>query len=234
MKVGPYWPILAFLSFLLFSIFRLFLPESENCMSDRAKELEEAAASIDAASLDTARKGIVTGCQELIYWLELLSRRLEKVPPEKEHKFARAFSLIMLGHLPTRPETCPFCVQYGQSRSCRGCGYAATHGRCDSDQSSFSLFIEAFSELGRVIYQDTGGLNCHPDDARLRLEHCIRSSRLLAADMMEDIDSSSAERLMERKARYLGQMIDLLPKELFGPEIMESWRRVHEMLRNYW
>ena len=72
MKVGPYWPILAFLSFLLFSIFRLFLLESASCMSDRAKELEEAAASIDAASLDTARKGIVTGCQELIYWLELL------------------------------------------------------------------------------------------------------------------------------------------------------------------
>ena len=44
----------------------------------------------------------------------------------------------------------------------------------------------------------------------------------------------AAERLMERKARYLGQMIDLLPKELFGPEIMESWRRVREMLRNYW
>jgi hypothetical protein len=88
--------------------------------------------------------------------------------------------------------------------------------------------------LGRVIYQDTGGLNCHPDDARLRLEHCIRSSRLLAAEMMEDIDNLCTRQLMERKARYLGQMIDLLPKELFGPEIMESWRRVHEMLRNYW
>ena len=203
-------------------------------MSHRAGDLEEAAASIDAASLDAARKAVLRGCQELIFWLELFCRQLDKVEPEELHKFARALSLTVLGHLPTRPEGCPFCIQHGKSQSCRGCGYAATHGRCDSDQSSFSLFIEAFSELGRVIYQDTGGLNCHPDDARLRLEHCIRSSRLLAAEMMEDIDSSSAERLMERKARYLGQMIDLLPKELFGPEIMESWRRVREMLRNYW
>ncbi len=203
-------------------------------MTDRAKELEAAAASIDAASLDMARKGVNMGCQELIYWLELLSCRLENVPPEKLHKFARAFSLLLLGHLPTRPETCPFCVQYGKSQSCQGCGYAATHGRCDSDQSSFSLFIEAFSELGRAIHQDTGGLNCHPDDARQSLECSIRSSRLLAAEMMEDIDYLCTRELMERKARYLGQMIDLLPKDLFGPEIMESWRRVHGTLRNYW
>jgi len=203
-------------------------------MTDRAKELEEAAASIDAASLEVAREAVITGCQELVYWLELFSRRLDGVEPEKEHKFARALALTILGHLPTRPGTCPFCVQYGQSRSCLGCGSAAPLGRCVSDQSSFSLFIEAFCELGRAIHQDTEGLNCHPDDARLSLEHCIRSSLRLAAEMMEDIDSLCTRELMERKARYLGQMIDTLPKELFGPEIMESWRRVHEMLRNYW
>ncbi len=114
------WAILAYtclfiLSFILY--FRLFLPESENCMSDRARELEAAAASIDAASLEVARKGIVTGCQELIYWLELLSRRLEKVPPEKEHKFARAFSLIMLGHLPTGPRPALFASSTGRAEA---------------------------------------------------------------------------------------------------------------------
>lgn len=189
---------------------------------------------IDAASLEVARRAVITGCQELIHWLDLFSRKLERVEPSELHKFARALSLTILGHLPTRPGTCPFCVQFGQSRSCQGCGYAVTHGRCDSDQSSFSLFIEAFSELGRAIYQDTWGLNCRPDFARIRLENCIRSSLCLAVEMMKDIDSFSARRLMERKARYLEQMIDTLPVEIFAPEVTERRRRVHETLRNYW
>ncbi len=203
-------------------------------MTDRAKELEEAAASIDAASLEVARRAVITGCQELIHWLDLFSGKLERVEPSELHKFARALALTILGHLPTRPGTCPFCVKFGQSRSCQGCGYAATHGRCDSDQSSFSLFIEAFSELGRAIYLDTWGLNCRPDFARMRLENCIHSSSRLAGEMMEDIDSFSARRLMERKARYLEQMIDTLPAELFAPEVTEQVERVHETLRNYW
>ena len=138
-------------------------------MTDKAKELEEAAASIDAASLEVARRAVVTGCQELIHWLDLFYGKLERVEPSELHKFARALALTILGHLPTRPGTCPFCVQFGQSRSCQGCGYAATHGRCDSDQSSFSLFIEAFSELGRAIYLDTWGLNCRSDVAGFTL-----------------------------------------------------------------
>ena len=52
--------------------------------------------------------------------------------------------------------------------------------------------------------------------------------------MMEDIDSFSARELMERKARYLEQMIDTLPVELFAPEVTEEAERVHETLRNYW
>jgi len=203
-------------------------------MSDRAKELEEAVASIDAASLRTARKGVIMVCRELIYWLDLFSRRLKGVEPEKEHKFARALSLILLGHLPTRPETCPFCLQYGRSRSCQGCGYAATHGRCDSDRSAFSLFIEAFSELGRAIYQDTEGLDLRPDVDRRSLENCISSSRRLAEEMMNDIDSLSAGQLMERKAQYIEQMIDTLPVEFFAPEIGARLEQVKRALRNYW
>lgn len=116
-------------------------------MSHRAGDLEEAAASIDAASLDAARKAVLRGCQELIFWLEHFCRQLDKVEPEGLHKFARALSLTVLGHLPTRPEGCPFCIQHGKSQSCRGCGYAATHGRCDLDRSAFNLFIEAFTLL---------------------------------------------------------------------------------------
>jgi len=203
-------------------------------MSDRASDLEEAAAAIYAASLDIAKEAIVTGCNEQIFWLDLFSRKLESVEPSERHKFARALSLTLLGHLPTRPGTCPFCVQYGQSRSCQGCGYAATHGRCDSDQSAFSLFIEAFSELGRAIYQDTGGLNCRPDEAQRILENFIRSSRRLAGEMIEEIDSLSALELMERKARYLEQMIDILPREIFGSEVRERWRQVKRALQDYW
>ena len=69
--------------------------------------------------------------------------------PAELHKFARALSLTLLGHLPTRPGTCPFCIQYDRDQACTGCGYAATHGRCDAEDSAFSLFIEAFQELGR-------------------------------------------------------------------------------------
>ena len=62
-------------------------------------------------------------------------------------------------------------------RAAQGCGYAATHGRCDADDSAFSLFIEAFQELGRVIYQDTGELGCSPHDARMHLNLTIKVTR---------------------------------------------------------
>ncbi|MGB4652550.1 hypothetical protein [Methanothrix sp.] len=203
-------------------------------MSHRAGDLEEAAASIDAASLDAARKAVLRGCQELIFWLELFCRQLDKVESEELHKFARALSLTVLGHLPTRPEGCPFCIQHGKSQSCQGCGYAATHGRCDLDRSAFNLFIEAFTLLGRAIYQDTEGLRCYPDEARLILDLCISSSRRLTVEMMEDIGSLSTRELMERKSRYLGQMLDALPRELFGLEVTEQWQRVKRALLDYW
>ena len=129
-------------------------------MTDRAGELEAAASLIDTESLDAAKAAIIIVCQEYLRWADRFIRRLETVEPDQLHKFGRALALTLLGHLPTRPGTCPFCIQYGKSRSCQGCGYAATHGRCDADDSSFSLFIEAFQELGKAIYQDTGQLNC--------------------------------------------------------------------------
>src|SRR5512137_2875361 len=129
-------------------------------MTDCAGELDAAANAIDAASLQAAKAAVAASCQEYIRWADLFSRRLESLPDDQLHKFARAFALTLLGHLPTRPATCPFCIQYGHDKSCHGCGYAATHGRCDADDSAFSLFIESFQELGRLIYQDTGELCC--------------------------------------------------------------------------
>ena len=128
------------------------------------------------------------------------SGRLETVEAAELHKFARAFSLTLLGHLPTRPGTCPFCIQYDRDKSCTGCGYAATHGRCDAEDSAFSLFIEAFQELGRAIYQDTGELGCSPHDARMHLNLTIKVSRDVAMRLQEDLPSAGAQRLMELKA----------------------------------
>ena len=203
-------------------------------MTDRASELEAAASLITIESLDAANAAVIISCQEYLRRADLFSRRLATVKPEELHKFGRALALTILGHLPTRPGTCPFCIQYGRSHSCQGCGYAETHGRCDADDSSFSLFIEAFQELGRAIYQDTGKLNCHPDDARRRLKASIQVSRGLAMQMIENLPSNSALELMERKARYLDQMIRVLPMALMDPDVEERRRLVQKALLNYW
>ena len=203
-------------------------------MNDRAKELEAAAGGIDPASLQAAKDAVAASCQEYIRWAELFSHRLETVKPEELHKFTRAFGLTLLGHLPTRPGTCPFCLQYGKDKSCTGCGYAATHGRCDAEDSAFSLFIEAFQELGRSVYQDTGELSCSPHDARMHLNLSIKVSRDVAMQLQEDLPSASALLLMELKAAYLDAMIWLLPGLLLSEEVRERSLLVRRTLLNYW
>jgi hypothetical protein len=203
-------------------------------MTNRAKELEAAAKDIGPASLQAAKAAIDVNCREYLRWADLFSRRLETVEAVELHKFARAFSLTLLGHLPTRPGTCPFCIQYDRDKSCTDCGYAATHGRCDADDSAFSLFIEAFQELGRVIYQDTGELDCSPRDARMFLNLTIKVTRDEATRLQEDLPSASALRLMELKAAYLDAMIWLLPGLLLSEEVQERSRLVRRMLLNYW
>jgi len=203
-------------------------------MTDRAKELEAAAKDIDLESLQAAKAAVATSCQEYIRWADLFSCRLETVEAAKLHKFARALSLTLLGHLPTRPGTCPFCIQYDRDRACTGCGYAATHGRCDADDSAFSLFIEAFLELGRSVYQDTGTLGCSPHDARMHLNLTIKVTRDLAMRLQEDLPSAGAQRLMELKAAYLDTMIRLLPGLLLSEEVQERSLLVRRTLLNYW
>ncbi len=204
-------------------------------MSDRTEELSAAARAIDPASLQQAKAAIAEVCEEYLRWADQFSRRLETVEPSELHKFARALSLTMLGHLPTRPGTCPFCIQYGKDRSCLGCGYAATHGRCDAEDAAFSLFIEAFQELGRIIYQDMDGrLPCSPEIATTRLEKWLADSANLAEAMKNSLESAPVQDLMKRKARYLDDMTGLLPLELFSAEVAEKWQQVRDRLKDYW
>jgi len=161
-------------------------------MIDRVDGLDSASGAIDAQSLRAARSAIAEGCEEYLRWAEIFSQRLQTVEPADLHKFSRSLVLTMLGHLPTRPATCPFCIQYGMDRSCHGCGYALTHGRCDCEESAFSRFIEAFVQLGRAIYQDTTPLPLDPDRARSLLQAAISASREAAMQMLEDLPAASA------------------------------------------
>jgi len=203
-------------------------------MTQSAKKLEAAARDINPASLQEAKTAIAASCQEYIRWADLFSSRLESVDPDRLHKFARAYSLTLLGHLPTRPGTCPFCIQYGRDQACTGCGYAETHGRCDADDSAFSLFIEAFQELGRAIYQDTGKLGCPPNDARMHLNFAIKVSNETAMRLQEGLSSAKAQRLMELKAAYLDTMIRLLPVQLLSEEVKEKSLLARRTLLDYW
>lgn len=207
------------------------MPEN---IADPARELEAAADAIDPVSLQAAKAALAASCTEYIRWSELFSRRLETVEPCELHKLARALMLTMLGHLPTRPVTCPFCIQYGRDRSCLGCGYGATHGRCDAETSAFSRFIEAFQELGRVIYQDVEGRSLEPGLARGFLLAFLRASQYRAERMQDEISECNALQLMKRKASYLEDMIELIPGEFFSQEVTERRRTVMMMLMDYW
>ncbi|MEI8002896.1 MAG: hypothetical protein WCG94_01020 [Methanothrix sp.] len=203
-------------------------------MNDRAQELIAAASEIDPQTLQTAIAAIDVNCWEYLRWAELFSCRLESVAPGELHKFARALSLTLLGHLPTRPGTCPFCIQYDRDRACAGCGYAATHGRCDEDDSAFSRFIESFQELGRVIYQDTEGRSIDPGHAREFLRQSLMISKNTAQKMQANLSCVSALQLMELKANYLSDMIGILSVRFFSYEVENKYNLVIENLKNYW
>lgn len=205
---------------------------------DRSRALEAAASAITPKTLEAAKSAIAFCCEEHLRWSGIFLKRLETVPAADLHKFARAMALTMLGHLPTRPATCPFCIQYGGDRSCLGCGYALTHGRCDSDDSAFSRFIEAFQDLGKAIYQDhdtgIGELRCDPAKVRNELRMAISESVKLAERMQQDLTQTSALHLMELKASYLDRMVGLMPLDLLSIEVLEKRQLVGKTLKNYW
>lgn len=203
-------------------------------MIDSKGRLEAAASAIESEALDAARSAIAEGCEEWLRRSKIFSERLETIASQDLHKFARALALTMLGQLPTRPGTCPFCIQYGRDRSCTGCGYALTHGRCDSEASAFSLFIEAFQELGKAIYQDTEGSPIDSLEAREALRSSLYASSKRTEKMLADLPHASALDLMERKSSYLDEMIGLIPWALFSSQVEARAKEVHETLKNYW
>jgi hypothetical protein len=206
-------------------------------MIARTQELEAAASAINPASLEAAKIAVTEGCEEYLRWAALFSKRLDSINHSEFHHFARALALIMLGNLPTKPSTCPFCIQYDRDRCCHGCGYAQVHGRCDRDDSSFSLFIEAFLELGKVIYQDVQDLQFEPVNAQTILKSWIDNSIQAARRMKECIGSAttiSTFTFMEQKAHYLDEMLSLIPLSLFSEEVAENCRIVRKNLLDYW
>jgi hypothetical protein len=218
------------------SLFTIIITQIQMVDTDRSRELESAASDITPETLEAAKSAIAFCCEEHLRWSGIFLERLETVPAADLHRFTRALALTMLGHLPTRPATCPFCIQYGRDRECRGCGYGETHGRCDLDDSAFSRFIEAFQDLGTAIYQDlnTGGLQYNPIEARSELRMAISKSAKLAGRMQQDLPRASALRLMELKACYLDKMMELIPAGLSSAEAREKLREVKDTLKNYW
>jgi len=200
-------------------------------------DLEAAAAAINQESLLKAKLAIEERCKEHLRWMDLMEDSLgSKINVQKDlKKFAKALALCQLGYLPTKPETCPFCIQYSKGRSCIGCGYAATHGgRCDLDTSAFSQFIEAFQELGSEIYQDQEAPDFDFDLARKEIEESIHRSKDAAVEMLEGLCSLSTFQLMERKACYIEKMIDLVPARLLSEEVQKKRCQVKEKLKSYW
>ncbi|MDM7934906.1 MAG: hypothetical protein QUS08_05900, partial [Methanothrix sp.] len=90
-------------------------------MRARSEDLVAAASTIRPEVLEEAKAQVAGLCEDYIRWAEIFSERLYLVGPGDLHRFARALALVMLGHLPTRPQTCPFCIQHP---GCEGCGYA--------------------------------------------------------------------------------------------------------------
>jgi hypothetical protein len=205
-------------------------------MTQRAspEDLDAATSSITEMALVSAKSALEFGCMEFIHWAELFAERLEKVEDIELQKFARAFSLCLLGQLPTRPETCPFCTQYGKDRKCIGCGYALIHGSCEAENSAFTQFIEAFQEFGKAIYQETGILSHSPELARSSLGRSIYASSEASREMLKEVGKASALRFMELKAHYIDQMISLIPRDFFSEEVNVKFSFLKEKLKDYW
>lgn len=202
-------------------------------------DLEKASLTISTESLEKAKKAISIDCAEYLKWARLLAERLEGISSDMDQKkFAKALALTMLGYLPTKPTTCPFCIQYSGDRTCKGCGYALTHGgRCDEETSAFKLFIEAFQDLGKAILQDhheAHELSLDAEEGLQMLQKSINGSIMKAEQMIRDLPDASINQLMEIKARYLDQMICLIPLCFFSDDVQDEYTKVRETLKDYW
>jgi hypothetical protein len=199
-------------------------------------DLERATSTIAPQSLLAARSAVATDCALYIRWAEALSEKVDSIKRAADlKKLAKAVALVHLGYLPTRPNTCPFCIQYAGDLACRGCGYAKTHGgRCDQDTSAFRLFIGAFQDLGSAIYQDNDLPDIDLKEGKSMLHDYIEKSIGAARRMPGALGRGSTLKFMEAKALFLKQAALLLPICLFSKEVREKHHRVLEMLKDYW
>jgi hypothetical protein len=204
-------------------------------------DLERAALYISSESLEAAKKAIAIDCTEYLNWTEVLAGKANVFSSAGDiKKLAKATALTMLGYLPTKPTTCPFCIQHSEDSTCKGCGYAQTHGgRCDEESSAFCRFIEAFHCLGKDIYQDHCPDGSDPfyisleESKRILLEF-IDSSATATYQFLEDLPDASILQLMEIKSLYLASMIEILPASLFSKEVQVRCQQVKEALKEYW
>ena len=207
-------------------------------------DLKLAASTIPHESLSEARGTIEAKSSKFLAKLDILERGLDKVCTVQDaKKFSCALSMYELAYLPTKPETCPFCVQHSGGNRCEGCGYAKTHGgRCDKDSSAFAQFIEAVYDLAGAVHsiQDKGKgeEGAEPPDldrAKNILFESICTSRKATVRLISEISSDSAYKLMGRKARYIGEILQAMPIELMNSKDAKlAHQRSCEKLERYW
>ena len=206
------------------------------CPEDRKR----AAATIDPASLEDARRAIAVGCRHFLKRLDMLEEGLVNVRTAQDiNRFSRALSMYLLASLPLKPETCPFCVQHSGGNRCQGCGYAETHGgRCDADTSAFGQLIEAVYDLAGEIHEireDPPFASLDPDEAGEWLENSIRRSREAAEILLAEISEAGVSELMAAKRGYIEAILKALPADLIGsPEVDRSIEEVRAKLERYW
>ena len=197
---------------------------------------QKAASQVTQKSLDAAQSAIAIDCALYLKLAELFSSKIDPINRAADlKKLAKGVALIHMGYLPTRPNTCPFCIQFSGDDSCKGCGYAKTHGgRCDQDNSAFRLFIEAFQGLGAAIYQDNDDPGLDLENGKSMLHEYIEKSIAIAEQMPEALSGESTFSFMERKAYFLNQAALILPISLFSRDVREKHQLVLERLKDYW
>jgi hypothetical protein len=206
------------------------------CPEDRAR----AAATIDPASLEEARRAIAVGCRLFLKRLDRLEEGLKNVRTAQDvGRFARALSMYLLASLPLKSETCPFCVQHSGGNHCQGCGYAETHGgRCDAETSAFGQLIEAVYDLAGEIHQirdDPTVVGLDPGEGRERLKNSIGRSRKAVEVLLAAISEAEVSDLMAAKRGYIEAILDALPTDFIGsPEVERSLGEVRAKLKRYW
>lgn len=215
-------------------------------------ELELAANGVSQAALSRAIEGIHLRCEEMIENLRVLERSFLTKTNDVEMlgKMVSITSLYILGYLPVRPDTCPFCQEFADAR-CHECGYAKTHGGiCNTDGSIFVRFIESLQEIGFSLVRPFSldpAFYGQPDETEIKLDEVSSSILSLIKgsievtesfeEMLERLDPNregSVRKLMEIKARYIRDMIELLPLDYLSNDVVIIQKELLRYVDLYW